>query len=242
VATEQEQPARPDLAAELLALAEEDERAVHDFFAAALADPGLTSELLDHVGWHPGQDPIDVWESSERAPTPIWMVDWPDPPPAVQVLVATVTSHTEWFRATVRRRGWPGRRMVGEDGADAAWFLAMHADQDPVFQDRCVTLLGDALLAEEADPRHYVGLVDRIRSVTRGRQVYGTLAVPGDDGVVYLVPVEDETVVDERRFRLGVPTVAADLAAGPGQLPYRHLRRSPSFQWPRRRVTTETLK
>jgi hypothetical protein len=27
--------------------------------------------------------------------------------------------------------GWPGKRLVGDDGAEAAWMLALHAMPDP---------------------------------------------------------------------------------------------------------------
>lgn len=229
----------PGLAEELLTMAEEDEQAVHQFFAAAVADPVLAAALHDHVGWHPGQDPVEMWESTERAPTPIWMVRWPDPPVEVRSLVDTISSHTAQFRGVIDRYGWPRRFVVGEDGADAAWFLAMHADQDPDLQHRCLEGITKALPSVDADPRHYAGLYDRIQSAANGTQLYGTLAVPANGGVRYLVPVNDLHQLDERRWRLGLPTVESDLHTGAGQLPYRHLRRTPSFQWPRRRVLSD---
>ncbi|MFI6797222.1 hypothetical protein [Streptosporangium canum] len=41
----------------------------------------------------------------------------------------------------IAERGWPGKDMVGETGADAAWLLAQHADQDPQLQRDCLPLL-----------------------------------------------------------------------------------------------------
>ncbi len=37
------------------------------------------------------------------------------------------------MREIVARVGWPGRRMVGDDGASAAWLLVQHSDTDPGF-------------------------------------------------------------------------------------------------------------
>jgi hypothetical protein len=50
--------------------------------------------------------------------------------------------NTARMRAIVRERGWPGRSMVDEDGAHAAWLLVQHADADPAFQRTCLGLLG----------------------------------------------------------------------------------------------------
>jgi hypothetical protein len=41
------------------------------------------------------------------------------------------TENTRWLADLVATRGWPGRTMAGEDGAQAAWLLAQHADADP---------------------------------------------------------------------------------------------------------------
>jgi hypothetical protein len=46
-----------------------------------------------------------------------------------------------WLKTVVAKVGWPGRAMVGKDGAHAAWLLAQHADRDPVFQRSCLDLI-----------------------------------------------------------------------------------------------------
>jgi hypothetical protein len=40
--------------------------------------------------------------------------------------------------------GWPGRSLVGEDGAAAAWLIAQHAIRLPALQRRSLTLLKEA--------------------------------------------------------------------------------------------------
>src|SRR4051812_12051885 len=54
------------------------------------------------------------------------------------VLIARLTQvdaeNTKWLAAVVGRRGWLGRAIVGEDGADAAFLLVQHADADTAFQ------------------------------------------------------------------------------------------------------------
>jgi hypothetical protein len=46
--------------------------------------------------------------------------------------------------------GWPGRSLVGEGGAAAAWTLALHTMPDPDVLRRCLRLLRDAAAAGEA--------------------------------------------------------------------------------------------
>jgi hypothetical protein len=43
--------------------------------------------------------------------------------------------------------GWPGMTLVGEDGAEAAWTLALHTMHDPDVLRRCLTLLQGAAAA-----------------------------------------------------------------------------------------------
>ncbi|MFL5882249.1 MAG: hypothetical protein ACJ782_19690 [Actinomycetota bacterium] len=70
--------------------------------------------------------------------------------------------------------GWPGRSLVGEDGAAAAWTLALHTMPDPDILRRGPTLMRDAAAAGEVEPWQVGFLVDRVSLVERNVQVYGT--------------------------------------------------------------------
>jgi len=70
--------------------------------------------------------------------------------------------------------GWPGKSLAGEDGAEAAWTLALHTMHDPDVLRRCLALLEDAAVAGEAEPWQVAFLVDRVALVERNIQVYGT--------------------------------------------------------------------
>jgi|HubBroStandDraft_3_1064219.scaffolds.fasta_scaffold71532_2 hypothetical protein len=50
-------------------------------------------------------------------------------------------------------RGWPGRTLVGEDGAQAAWLLAQHADHNPDLQRAFLDALRDAVARGELPRR-----------------------------------------------------------------------------------------
>ncbi|NEA60712.1 hypothetical protein G3I60_42760 [Streptomyces sp. SID13666] len=58
--------------------------------------------------------------------------------------------HQDHANAGVLRRiaaehGWPDRRLVGDDGAQAAYQIALYADHDPDFQNAALRLLAAAL-------------------------------------------------------------------------------------------------
>ncbi len=224
----------PALAAELIEMAGDEELAVNNFTGRALADTAFGTEVRQRLGWHPADDPVQTWRQSGGAPTPPWLADWGPEPHEATHLTKIVRRHTRRLRQIIEAHGWPGRSLVGEDAADAAWLLAMHADGDPDLQQRSIALLAAAARGADADPRHHATLVDRVMSSRDGVQRYGTLALPGQGGPQFLVPVEGAEELDERRRSAGLPPVAEDLAAAPGQLPYRHLRRSPAYLWPPR--------
>ncbi|MCU1456505.1 MAG: hypothetical protein JWL73_597 [Actinomycetia bacterium] len=106
---------------------------------------------------------------------------------------------------------WPGRRLVGDDGAEAAWFIAQRSDVD--LQRRALGYLEVAVDWDDASPAHYAFLVDRIRMREGRAQIYGSQFVrsPDGDGLVPW-PVEDLDHVDERRARVGLTPLAVQLA------------------------------
>ena len=112
-------------------------------------------------------------------------------------------ANTARMQEIVAEHGWPGRSLVGEDGAGAAFLLVQHADQKPEFQKQCLPLLAAAVQAGEASPRDLAYLTDRVR-VAEGRpQVYGT-QIGYAGGVPSPLPMEDEANVDARRASVGL--------------------------------------
>lgn len=109
---------------------------------------------------------------------------------------------------------WPGRRLVGDDGAQAAWLIAQLGD--PGLQRRALEHLEHAVDAGDAPAAHHACLLDRVRMAAGKPQVYGSQMVSDDDGALRPWPIEDPEGVDERRRRVGLPPLAqhsADLAA-----------------------------
>ena len=116
-----------------------------------------------------------------------------------------------WLETIVAEVGWPGRSMVGEDGARAAWLLAQHADRDPAFQRRCLDLITDAVECGEASPVELAYLTDRVLLAEGQAQEYGTQAEGREDGYVPC-RLRDPAHVDERRAAMSLGPLDEHLA------------------------------
>jgi hypothetical protein len=101
--------------------------------------------------------------------------------------------------------GWPGRSVVGERAAEAAWLIVQHAIGDPALQRRSLALLRDAAAAGEAPRLQVAMLEDRIRAFEGRGQLYGTQFDWDARGEMSPLPIEDVEHVDERRHQLGLP-------------------------------------
>lgn len=131
--------------------------------------------------------------------------------------------NTSWLADVIDAHGWPGRRLVGEDGANAAWLLAQHADHDPTFQRHCLDLLTAAVAAGEAEPVNLAYLTDRV-AVHEGRpQVYGTqLRREGSRSVP--AEIASPELVEQRRAKVGLMPLADYLAIIEARDPARRHR------------------
>ena len=102
----------------------------------------------------------------------------------------------------VKKHGWPGKSLVGADGAHAAWLIMQHADNDRAFQRRCLKLMKEAPKGE-VEPADVAFLTDRLLIADKKKQLYGTQLV-GENGVFKPQPIEDEANVDKRRAEVGL--------------------------------------
>jgi len=124
-------------------------------------------------------------------------------------------ANTARLREIVGEHGWPGRQLVGEAAAHAAWLLAQHAPRD--FQEECLPLLEDAVARGDASPRDLAYLTDRVLMHRGQPQIYGTQYLL-TEGVLTLWTVQEPGGLGERRAALGLEPEARNrarlLAAG----------------------------
>ena len=167
-----------------------DSRPASDGEAFPGSDPALRSELLGMAK----KDQAVRGRINSEGETPELLeeesrIDW---------------RNTDRMKLIVDEFGWPTRRMVGKDGAKAAWSVAIHADHDTKFQRRCLDLMKAALKHGQVSAVHVAYLTDRVRTREGKPQVYGTQNGV-IDGVRRYFPIEDLKHVEKRRAEVGLP-------------------------------------
>ncbi|MGY1650802.1 DUF6624 domain-containing protein [Geodermatophilus sp. SYSU D01119] len=113
-------------------------------------------------------------------------------------------ARTERLAQILDEHGWPGRDLVGEDGAEAAWAIAQHSDLDPAFQQRALELLRAAVAEGRASPGDLAHLTDRVAANTGQPQTYGTQVACTPEGPEPAVPLADEAAVEQLRADAGL--------------------------------------
>lgn len=116
------------------------------------------------------------------------------------------------MRAVLATHGWPGYRLVGEDGSHGAWLLLQHADRDTALQRTALISLERAVRAGDASGRDLAYLTDRVRLAEGRPQVYGTQLAYDGRGCASPKPSEDPARLDARRAAVGLEPVAAYIA------------------------------
>jgi hypothetical protein len=116
--------------------------------------------------------------------------------------------HAHALEAIIDQHGWPGKSLVGEAGARAAWLILQHAIGLPAFQRRCLPLLQQAVSQNEADPIQVAHLEDRICFFERRPQRYGTQFDWDEHGQLSPWTLADPERVDEHRRAVGLGPLA----------------------------------
>ncbi|MFE7314194.1 DUF6624 domain-containing protein [Streptomyces sp. NPDC057555] len=143
--------------------------------------------------------PLDLKRKHQQARA---IADLRNDDKSIAILAWTEDRGTATLKMVTAVHGWPGHTLVGEAGADAAWWLAQHSD-DQTFQEQVLELLQEAVRGGEATRRHLAFLTDRVR-VRAGRpQLYGT-AFGVDVNGIQAFDVEDPEHLNERRAEMGL--------------------------------------
>ena len=174
-------PTHPELAAQILELAERDQVArgamIEAFAEATPAEDGS----------------LDV------APSQLGLVL------AVQAIDAESTA---FLRGLVADTGWPTYDQVGAKAADSAWLLVQHADAAPELQAEVLALMEPLVEAGQASGLNLAYLSDRVRCAAKQPQSFGTQFGSDASGVHRPFPLEDPAGIDERRASVGLEPLA----------------------------------
>lgn len=118
--------------------------------------------------------------------------------------------NTERMKEIIAKIGFPSISKVGKEGSHNAWLLIQHADLDVEFQKMCLELMKGAP-AGEVEKRDIAYLEDRIKVNQKQGQIYGTQFTQ-EGGKHIPQPIEDEDNVDIRRAKMGMDTLADQIA------------------------------
>ncbi|QPK64452.1 hypothetical protein IVG45_05655 [Methylomonas sp. LL1] len=116
-------------------------------------------------------------------------------------------SNAARLEAIIEQYGWPGNRLVSEEGAWAAWLIAQHAIGNPSFMRHCLSLLKQAASNNEVMLWQVAFLEDRIRMYEGKPQRYGTQFQPNKNGELEPYPIENPETVNDRRLAVGLNTI-----------------------------------
>jgi len=109
----------------------------------------------------------------------------------------------------IEENGWPGKSLVGEDGASAAFLIAQHAISNPALQRLFLQSLSQAAAKGEATKLQCACLQDRILYNEGKPQQYGLLFDWNNDGEM-IANVDDINAVNERRKAIGLKTTVQE--------------------------------
>lgn len=114
-------------------------------------------------------------------------------------------SNAARLTAMIQQHGWPGRSLVGEEGARAAWLIVQHAIGHPDLLRRGLVLLQQAAARGDVPACDVAMLHDRICFFEGRPQRYGTQYDWNENGEMVPWLVEDAAGVDQRRREVGLP-------------------------------------
>lgn len=121
-------------------------------------------------------------------------------------------ANAQYLRRIVGEHGWPGRSLVGDVAAAAAWQIVLRSDHLPDFQRLALRLMATAVERGEATIQQWAHLHDRCNINAGAAQLYGTQYRLGPKGAEIL-PIREPEKLDARRVSVGlVPFAAAQEA------------------------------
>jgi hypothetical protein len=113
-------------------------------------------------------------------------------------------AHRDRMEEIFVENGYPGYDLVGEEGEGNFWVMVQHADHDPAFQSVILAAMKKEVDQQNADPRNYGLLTDRVLLNTGKKQRYGTQVMYNNEICQAMPrPLEDSLQVNERRADLG---------------------------------------
>ena len=110
-------------------------------------------------------------------------------------------------------RGYPGYDVLGKEASYLFWVIVQHSDHNPEFQKRVLLLMQQEVERQNANPRDFALLTDRVCVNTGQKQVYGTqVSYNLLSGKASPEPTIDPEHLNERRSQVGLEPIETYLS------------------------------
>lgn len=107
-----------------------------------------------------------------------------------------------FIKQVIAEHGWPGKDLVGEDGANAAWLFVQHSS-DQEFQANCLPLVQKAYENGQNTGPQLALLTDRVLMFQGKPQLYGS-QFQFINGQLSAYTIEEPEHLDRRRTEMGL--------------------------------------
>jgi hypothetical protein len=126
----------------------------------------------------------------------------------VEKMRAADRKHTARLTEIVEAHGWPTLEQVGIVGAEMAFTLVQHADQNPAFQRQCLELMEPLVATGDVRKLHFAFLTDRVLINEGKEQRYGSQFTQDENGEWCPRPLADPENVERLRAEMEMDTLA----------------------------------
>lgn len=108
-------------------------------------------------------------------------------------------------KVIIKKYGFPGYSLIGEDGSDDFWAIIQHCDQDLIFQQKVLALMEKEVKRHNATGENFALLQDRVLVSQGHKQLYGSqVRVDLKTHHAKPFPIQDSIHVDLRRKAVGL--------------------------------------
>jgi hypothetical protein len=116
-------------------------------------------------------------------------------------------NNAELLNEIIDKIGFPTIEKVGIEASESAWLIIQHAISKPDFMKKCLNLLENIIVENQAFEINLAHLTDRIAVLEGQPQLYGTQFDWDKNGELSPNTFDDLLKVNDRRLKIGLNTL-----------------------------------
>lgn len=120
--------------------------------------------------------------------------------------------NAETLDKIIEKIGYPTIEKVGEEANEAAWLVIQHSIGKPEFMKKCAAFLEKAVAENQANPKQFAYLSDRIAVFEDRPQLYGTQFDWDENDEMNPKLFDDLEKVNERRKSVGLNSLQEQIS------------------------------